>query len=130
MTEFALAWACSAVVFFAADLVWLAVVAKSFYRDRIGHLMADRFRGGPAVAFYVVYIAGIVWFAVGGADRWQDAALDGALLGFFCYGTYNLTNFATLRGWPLSLVLVDMTWGTALTGATATAGFWMKTLIG
>lgn len=129
MTAFAVAWLCSALVFFAIDFVWLAYVAKVFYRDRIGHLMTDRIRTGAAVSFYLIYIGGIVWFAVLGANSWQDAALSGALFGFFCYATYDLTNYATLRAWPLSVVIVDIAWGIVLTAGTAAAGFALAGLV-
>lgn len=116
------AWAASAAVFGALDLVWIGVAAKPFYRGRIGHLLARRFRGGAAAAFYAVYITGIVHFAVSGHHGAGAAALDGALFGMFCYATYNLTNFATLRDWPLSVVIVDTGWGALLTALAAAAG--------
>lgn len=129
MTAFAVAWLCSAIVFFAIDFVWLAYIAKTFYRSRIGHLMTDRIRTGAAMLFYVIYIGGIVWFAVLDATSWHDAALSGALFGFFCYTTYDLTNYATLRAWPLSVVIVDISWGIMLTAGTAAAGYTLAGLI-
>jgi uncharacterized membrane protein len=115
-------YAVTFVVFFAIDLVWLGVVAKDFYRQRIGHLLSADVNWGPAVLFYLVYIAGIVVFAVkpaldaGSAVR---AATYGALLGFLAYATYDLTNQATMRDWPVIVTAVDLGWGTFLTATVA-----------
>jgi uncharacterized membrane protein len=86
-----------------------------------------------AVIFYLIYILGIVLFAIQpalAADSLQKAVLLGAALGFFAYATYDLTNLATLKDWPVLLVVVDIAWGTFLTGAVAAAGYWLsKTII-
>ena len=122
----AIAYVTALVTFVVVDLVWLAVVAKSFYRSQLSGLLADQFNMAAALAFYLVYIVGVMIFAVVPALRsgaWTDALLYGALFGFFCYATYDLTNLATLKGWPLTLSLVDMAWGAALTGATALAAY-------
>jgi len=122
----AIAYVTTLVTFVVVDIVWLAVVAKSFYRNQLGGLLADQFDMRAALIFYVVYSAGIVIFAVTPALRsgvWTDAVLYGAMFGFFCYATYDLTNLATLKGWPLKLSLVDMAWGATLTAITALAGF-------
>lgn len=131
MTKFLLIWLICTVIFLVIDLVWLGAVAKGFYQRGIGHLMAENFRMAAAVMFYAVYVIGIVYFCVSGAVDWKAAALNGALFGFFCYATYDMTNYATLRDWPLSMTLVDIAWGTALTAFTAGAGFAVaKKLIG
>lgn len=115
-------------IFVAVDLIWLGGVAKRFYRSQLAGLIADEFNIGAAAAFYLVYPLGVVAFAVipslpsGSA---ADAALLGAMLGFFAYATYDLTNLATLRNWPLRLTLVDMLWGTALTALAAAGGHLM-----
>jgi uncharacterized membrane protein len=113
-------------VFAIVDFVWLGVVAKSFYREGIGHLMAPRISLSVAVVFYIVYVAGLLVFAIEPSLRpggsWVGAAIAGAALGFFCYATYDLTNLATLDRWPLGLSVVDMAWGTLLSGLTAAAG--------
>jgi uncharacterized membrane protein len=131
MTIFAAlaAWLACAVVFLAADFLWLGVIAKRFYQRQIGHLLAKRFRARPALLFYAVYVAGIVWFAVADATAWHDAALNGGLFGFFCYATYNLTNYATLRDWPRTLTIADTTWGTLLSAGTAIAGYVLPPLL-
>lgn len=108
------------------DAVWLGFVATDFYRDRIGHLMAAQPRFGVAAAFYLLYLVGVVIFAVrpalaaGSATR---ALVLGGGFGFFAYMTYDLTNLATLRDWPVMVAVVDMTWGTVLSAASAWGGY-------
>jgi uncharacterized membrane protein len=120
-------------VFFAIDLVWLGVVAKSFYRDRIGHLMADEVNWMAALIFYMMYIAGILFFAVQPAlteNSWQKAAIYGAALGFLTYATYDFTNWATLKNWSPTVVFVDILWGTFLVATVSVVsyfiGVWLK----
>lgn len=109
----------------ALDVVWLGFIAFPIYRQGIGHLMADPFNLPAAIAFYLVYAAGLLWFAlrphvrIAGVGR---ALRTGALFGFFAYATYDLTNLATLKGWPLGLSLLDMAWGTLISGLSAAAG--------
>lgn len=122
----AIAFLATAVVFFVLDYLWLARIAGPFYRERLGSLMADEVNFAVAGAFYAVYVVGIVIFAVAPALRsglWQDALLYGCLFGFFAYATYDFTNLATLRDWPIDVTLIDIAWGTFVTGASATAGF-------
>jgi uncharacterized membrane protein len=115
-------YATTLVIFFAIDLVWLGVVAKNFYRQHIGHLLGAEVNWGAAVLFYLVYIAGIVVFAVkpaldaGSAAR---ALTHGALFGFIAYATYDLTNQATMRDWPVLVTVVDLAWGSVLTATVA-----------
>jgi uncharacterized membrane protein len=112
-------------VFVTVDLIWLGGVAKRFYRSQLAGLIADKFNVGAAAAFYLVYPLGVVAFAVMPSllsGTAADAALLGAMLGFFAYATYDLTNLATLRNWPLRLTVVDMLWGTALTALAAAGG--------
>jgi uncharacterized membrane protein len=109
-------------IFFAIDLVWLVVVARSFYRQHLGHLLAAEVRWGPAILFYLVFIAGIVFFAIRPAIEAGSAlrALTyGAFLGFLAYATYDLTNHATMRGWPAIVTVVDLIWGTVLSASVA-----------
>ncbi len=124
----ALAYASTLVVFAALDFVWLGFVAKDLYRNGIGHLMLETPNWTAAVLFYLIYIAGLVFFAVlPGLDAgaWGRATLYGALFGFFCYATYDLTNLATLKGWPVAIVVADLTWGAFVSAAAATAGFFI-----
>ena len=121
-----IAYVVSAAAFLIADLLWLGVVARDFYLRHLGKFFADKVNWSAAWAFYVIYIAGIVVFAVRPAVRDQSlagAVLFGSLFGFFAYATYDLTNLATLRDWPRSVVVVDIIWGTILSGITAGIGF-------
>ena len=133
MTKYLTAYAFTAIVFFGIDFIWLSVIAKRFYFDRIGHLMMDKPNMGAAAIFYAAYVAGIVIFAVAPALREGSAAtalIYGALFGFFAYGTYDMTNHATLRGWPLSVAIADIAWGSALTGTAALLGYLATRMIG
>lgn len=126
MTKYLIAYLSAAITFLAVDYVWLAHVARNFFVDRLGPLLLEKPLYAAAGGFYLLYAAGIVIFAVVPALRGESAVaalMYGALFGFFCYGTYDITNFATLKGWPLQVVLVDVAWGTALTGLAATAGY-------
>jgi uncharacterized membrane protein len=113
------------LIFILVDVAWLSTMVSRFYRPRIGELLCERPRLVPAGAFYLAYPAGVVALAVAPAlvaGPWIGALMRGALLGALCYGTYNLTNQATLRRWPVALVLVDTGWGACVTAATAVAG--------
>jgi uncharacterized membrane protein len=124
-------YAISVPVFFAIDMVWLGLVAKGFYQDNIGHLLGD-VQWPAAIIFYLVFLLGLTYFATypaAVAGKWQTALMLGALFGFFTYATYDLTNLATLRDWPLSLALVDMLWGTVLGASVASAAVFLKQFI-
>jgi uncharacterized membrane protein len=111
------------------DSVWLRSMYSRLYQPEIGVLLYNGgVRIGPAVAFYLLYILGMMIFAVGPALKsgaWQTALVQGALLGFFCYATYDLTNFATLKVWSMKVTILDIIWGTMLTGSASLAGFWI-----
>lgn len=121
ITTFLSLYAISVPIFFIIDMVWLGFVASNFYRDRIGHLMEINWTA--AVIFYLIFLIGLTYFAIYPAlgDGWQRALFLGAMFGFFTYLTYDMTNLATLKDWPLSLVVVDIIWGTVL-GASVAAG--------
>lgn len=112
-------------VFFAIDLVWLGLVAKNFYQDQIGFLL------GPvnwvaALIFYLLFIVGILVFAVLpalDAGSLSKAIILGTFFGFVAYATYDLTNLATVKDWPLMVVFVDMAWGAVLSGSVAAASY-------
>lgn len=113
-------------VFFAIDLLWLGVLAKNFYQDNLAHLLSPNVNWPAAFLFYFMYIAGIILFAVKpglDAGSLAKAALWGALFGFFTYATYDLTNLATLREWPIKVVVVDILWGTLLCTLVASGSF-------
>jgi uncharacterized membrane protein len=125
MSKYVWAYAAVAVTMLLLDLLWLGFVAKPLYQKGIGHLMAEQPQLAAAVAFYVLYALGVMIFVVtpGGINTpWDKTLLLGALFGFFCYATYDLSNLATLRNWPMSLALIDMAWGAALTTACAAVG--------
>lgn len=126
IASYAAAYASTAVVFLGIDFIWLSTISNSFYRNRIGSLLLDYPNLGIAGLFYLVYVAGIVHFAVMPAVHgasWATALVNGALLGLVAYGTYDMTNLATLKDWSVSVSVVDMIWGTALTGLAATCGY-------
>lgn len=104
-------------VFLVVDLIWLGVVARSFYQGQMGHLMRAQVNWVAAIAFYLLFVAGIVVLAVWPAVERQSFAQAlalGALLGLVTYAAYDLTNLATLEGFPLTVALVDLAWGTVL----------------
>jgi uncharacterized membrane protein len=116
----------SLVTFLIIDGLWLGIVARSFYVQQIGHLLRPSPDFGVAGAFYLLYVVGVVVFAVLPAlaqQSWVTALVLGALLGFIAFGTYDLTNLATLAGWPVLVSVVDMIWGAVLTATVALAGY-------
>jgi uncharacterized membrane protein len=123
--RFAVAYAATLVPFLLLDAVWLSTMADRLYRPAIGHLMRAGFAWEPALAFYLLYVLGLVVFCVmAGAERGRSAIAAGrcALFGLIAYATYDLTNQATLRDWPWALTLADLAWGTfasAVAGAIA-----------
>ena len=125
---YAKAYAATLIVFFGLDLLWLGIVARRFYASQLGHLMRDNINYLASGGFYLAYVGGIVFFAVAPAlteGSWGRAALNGALLGLLAYGTYDMTNIATLKDWPVTMSIVDMAWGGFLTGFPAVTGFWL-----
>ncbi len=113
-------------IFFAVDMLWIGVIAKDLYFRTIPGLSSQP-NWFAAIIFYLLYIAGILIFAVQpNLDKgWQSALLYGALFGFFAYATYDLTNYSVMKDWPLSITLIDMAWGTTLTGVVATASYFI-----
>lgn len=125
MNKYVAAYAGTAIVMVALDMLWLGVIAKTMYQQGIGHLMAERPNLGVAVVFYLLYALGVVIFAVSpqhDGSSWALTLTMGALFGFFAYATYDLTNLATLRDWPLRLSLIDIGWGTLVSAASAAGG--------
>lgn len=117
-----IAYIVAAISFGVLDAIWLRWAGPNFYRPNLGELMAESFRIAPALVFYVAYIAGMLWFAVrpGLTGGLAQAALNGALLGALCYATYDLTNQATLKVWPVHITIVDIIWGAFATCVAAT----------
>ncbi|MBT0958259.1 DUF2177 family protein [Alphaproteobacteria bacterium KMM 3653] len=123
----------TAFIFFAADAVGLRLLVKPVFERHVSHLFADPFRVGPAALFYLGYVAGVLWFVSLPALRTGDpmaALIGGALLGLLAYGTYEFTNYATLRDWSAQQVIVDTLWGGALTGFSAWAGVMIARSVG
>ena len=119
------------VSFAVVDGIWLGVVARRFYRAQIGSLMGPT-NWTAAVLFYLFYIAGLLFFVIEPSlarERRQYALLAGLFFGFITYMTYDLTNLATLRGWPVLLTVVDIAWGTVLGGATSLLSYAVIRLI-
>lgn len=133
MAQFFAAAIAVALIFFPLDMLWLGRVATSFYKEALGPLLLDQPRIIPAALFYLSHVAGIAFFAVmpnlGSGTPWL-AALYGAAFGFVVYGAYDATNYATMRGFPLSVTIVDWLWGTCLTAAAAGLGHFLVTRFG
>ena len=125
MLRYLATYAAIAVVMIALDLLWLGVIAKPLYQQGIGHLMAEQPNVPVAALFYALYALGLLVLAVlpnAAEPGWRKTLVTAALFGFFAYATYDLTNLATLKGWPVGLSLLDMTWGTVVSTASAAAG--------
>lgn len=116
----------TAPLFFAIDLLWLGVLARDFYRHHLGYILSPDVNWPAALVFYLIFIAGILYFAVAPAlaeNSLGRALFNGALFGLFTYITYELTNMATLPSWPLKVVIVDTLWGVALCGSVAVGSY-------
>jgi uncharacterized membrane protein len=131
--RFLLVYAITVPIFLGIDLVWLGVVANTFYPRHLGHLLGDQVRWIPAVLFYLLYIAGIVYFAVRPAletGRGRRALVNGLFLGLVSYATYDLTNQATMRDWPVIVTVVDLIWGSVLTASVAVVSYLVSRRVG
>lgn len=116
------------IVFLVIDLTWLGFIAKDLYRKYLSGFLTNQVNWTAAIIFYLLFIIGIFIFTILPAvekNSLTSAILLGALFGFFTYATYDLTNLATLKGWPLKIVFIDITWGTILTALVSTAGFYI-----
>lgn len=126
MARYVVAYLVAAVVFLGCDVVYLRFAGAPMYRLALGDQLADPMRVGPGILFYVIFIAALVFFAVApafAAGGWLTALLRGAALGFVAYATYELTNYATLARWTPQLVVVDMVWGTVLSGVASAVSY-------
>jgi len=115
-------------VFFIIDMAWLGFIAKDLYRKYLGSLLADNVNWTAAIIFYLLFVAGKFIFAILPAiekESLRSAILLGGLFGFFTYATYDLTNLATLKGWPVTIVYIDIIWGFVLSSAVSTAGYFI-----
>lgn len=120
-------------VFFAIDMLWLGLVAKDFYRGQIGTLMKSDLNWTAAIIFYLIFIVGLVVFVISPAvekGSWTHALLFGALFGIVCYATYDLTNLAVAKDWPLLVTIVDLVWGAVLAASVSTVTYFIARKIG
>ncbi|MBN1333417.1 MAG: DUF2177 family protein [Synergistales bacterium] len=117
------------VPFVAIDGVWLGLVAPKFYKSQIGFLLTERPNWFAAAFFYLLFIGGMVFFVTGREGTILQAALRGAFFGLICYATYDLTNLATIKDWPVLVTLVDMCWGTILGAGTGGIAVWLKGIL-
>lgn len=120
-------------VFFAIDMIWLVFVARNFYQKYIGFLMTTNVNWVAALLFYFLFIAGLVVFVISPAVRtanWLQALLLGSLFGLICYATYDLTNLATIKNWPLLVTVVDLIWGAILSSSVSVISFFIAKKLG
>ena len=128
MKTHVLSYVVTLIVMVGLDFVWLGRMGDAVYRPVMGDMALPGFRMAPGIAFYLIFVAGVVYFAVapalaGGGAR--TAALNGVVFGFCAYATYDLTNQATLKNWSTMLSVIDMGWGTLLTAVSATAAYFV-----
>ena len=116
------------IVFFLIDLFWLVVVARKLYQQELGYIMSEKPNWIVAALFYLIFIAGLVFFVINPAlekNSWTYALLVGMLFGLITYSTYDLTNLATLKDWPIKITIIDLIWGTSLGGLVSTVTFFI-----
>ena len=124
MKIYLIAYVSAVLAFLVLDGLWLGLVAKNFYAEQMGELLRKDFLVAPAAGFYLAYAAGLVFLAVRPMQpelSLANVAFYGAVVGFLAYGTYDMTNLSTVRGWPPMMSVVDLLWGTALSAGVATA---------
>lgn len=132
-TVFIKLYAIALPVFFAIDMLWLGVLAKNFYRAQIGHLMKSDVNWTAAIIFYLIFIAGLILFVIAPAmekNSWKHALLFGAIFGLVCYATYDLTNLAVTKDWPLLVTIVDLAWGAVLAASVSVVTYFIANEIG
>jgi uncharacterized membrane protein len=128
MVRYFLTWLAVTATFLVIDIIWLAYVAKDFYQKHLGGMLREEFLLGVAALFYVFYTLCVVILVVSPAVKAQSpmqALLLGALLGLCAYGTYDFTNLATLKGWPVIVTVVDLAWGTFITAVISVVGYFV-----
>ena len=120
-------------IFFAIDMLWLGVVAKNFYQKQIGFLMTPSVNWAAALTFYFLFIGGLVYFVIQPSLRsnsWTDALYSGLLFGLVTYATYDLTNLATVKNWPLLVTVIDLMWGSVLAASVSVISFFVAKKFG
>ncbi|MGM0523582.1 MAG: DUF2177 family protein [Bacillota bacterium] len=119
-------------VFIVIDLIWLGFIAKNLYQEHIGFIMSKKPNWIAAIVFYLIFIFGLVYFVINPAldsGSFSEALLRGMLFGFITYSTYDLTNLATLEGWPIKITIIDLIWGTSLGGLVSSISYWLAQYI-
>jgi len=114
-------------------MAWLGIIAKNLYQKYLGDFLTDKVNWTAAIIFYLIYVAGVSVFAIYPSvnkNSALSAAIMGGLFGFFAYATYDLTNLATLKNWPLPIVFIDIAWGVVLTAIVGLSGFYIVKLVG
>ncbi len=118
------------IVLIPIDFLFLGTVAKSFFSSQVGDMLGE-IRLAPAILFYLLYVAGVLIFVSGSTNaNWQSTLLYGALFGFFCYATFELTSLSLLKHWTWPVVIVDVSWGTFVTAVSSTLGLMVANWIG
>ena len=133
MWEFMKTYSVAFVVFLVIDLLWLGLIAKNLYQKELGFIMAESPNWIAAGIFYLIFIVGLVFFVINPAlakDSWKYALLVGLFFGFITYSTYDLTNLATLKDWPLKVTLIDLVWGSSLGASVSTLTFFIVKMLG
>lgn len=121
MTQLIKSYAAALLIFGILEMTWLSTFAPSIYRPALDPIMAEQPNALAGLSFFIIYPIGITYFAILPArGQWRSAIIRGALLGFICYATYDLTNFATLKGWNISIMIFDLGWGATVTALSAT----------
>ena len=129
MKELLLSTLFASIIFLVIDIIWLSYSVKAFYRPNLGNLLNDQPIIWAAVLFYLMYVAGLAIIVIYPSlqlDSFFHAFWTGLVFGCVAYGTYNLTNMATIKGWSSSVVIVDMIWGSFLTGGSASLGIYLS----
>jgi uncharacterized membrane protein len=119
-------------IFFIIDMIWLSLVASNLYKEQIGFLMRNDVNWVPALIFYFLFVGGMVFFVIDPAidkGSWVNALLLGVVFGVVCYATYDLTNLATLKDWPLLITLIDIAWGGLLVGSVSVITYFLSRVI-
>jgi uncharacterized membrane protein len=130
--QFIKVYALTLVVFFLVDILWLGVLSKKLYKEYLGHLMAPEVNWPAAITFYMIFIAGLVFFVIIPAmekGSLMYAIVVGAFFGLITYGTYDLTNQATLKDWPVLITVIDLAWGSFLNAATSGITYYIATTL-
>lgn len=120
----------TAFVFFVFDIIWLGLISKQLYRNHLGHLMAPQVNWVAALVFYTLFIFGLIFFVINPAiekGSLSYAILAGGFYGLIAYATYDLTNLATIKDWPLNITIIDLIWGTFLNAMTSGVTFFIAT---